>query len=81
MTAAVNRLEKKGFVKRIQDPSDGRRFYVHLTKVGRSIITRAYQVHKENLEKISEALTPIECDELVRLLKKIGYHAENIQLT
>jgi MarR family 2-MHQ and catechol resistance regulon transcriptional repressor len=26
MTAAVNRLQKKGFVKRIQDQSDGRYF-------------------------------------------------------
>lgn len=80
MTAAVNRLEKKGFVKRIQDPSDGRRFYVHLTKTGRNIIKRAYEAHKKKLEKIAEVLTPEELNELIRLLKKIGYHAENIRL-
>jgi DNA-binding MarR family transcriptional regulator len=34
MTAAVNRMESKELVERIQDPSDGRRFYVHLTKKG-----------------------------------------------
>ena len=81
MTAAVNRLEKKGLVKRIQDPSDGRRFYVHLTREGRIVIKRAFEVHQRNLEKIADALTPGEQDELIRLLKKIGYHAENIKLS
>ena len=81
MTAAVNRLEKKGLIKRIQDPGDGRRFYVHLTRPGLDVIKRAYAVHQTNLEKIVEVLSSKEADELVRLLKKIGYHAENIQLT
>jgi MarR family 2-MHQ and catechol resistance regulon transcriptional repressor len=80
MTAAVNRLENKGLVKRIQDSSDGRRFYVHLTKAGRKVIRRAFATHKNNLEKIAETLTTEERKELVRLLKKIGYHAGNIHL-
>lgn len=81
MTAAVNRLEKKRLVKRFQDSSDGRRFFVHLTKAGRKVIRRAYETHKNNLEKIVETLTTEERKELVRLLKKIGYHAGNINLT
>lgn len=81
MTAAVNRLKKKGFVKRIQDPSDGRCFYVYLTKSGRKVIKLAYGKHERNLEKIAEVLTPEEREELVRLLKKIGLHAEKMQLT
>ena len=81
MTAAVNRLGKKGLLQRIQDPSDGRRFYVHLTKKGRSVIQQAYEVHKNNLEKMAEVLTPKERNELVRLLKKIGHHVANIELS
>ena len=60
MTAAVNRLEKRGFVKRIQDPSDGRYFHVYLTKSGRRTIKQAYDKHELNLEKIVEILTPGE---------------------
>ena len=81
MTAAVNRLRKKGFVKRIQDPSDRRRFYVHLTKSGRNVIKRAYEAHQNNLEKIAAGLSFEERTDLVRLLKKIGYHAENVKLS
>jgi MarR family 2-MHQ and catechol resistance regulon transcriptional repressor len=79
MTAAVNRMENKGLVKRIQDPSDGRCFYVHLTKKGRKTIKAAYAVHEKNLEKIAGILSDAERLELVRLLKKIGLLAETLE--
>ena len=78
MTAAINRLEKVGLVKRVQDHSDGRYFYVHLTKYGRKVIKEAYRNHQLNLEKIAEILTNEERKELVRLLKKIGFHADKL---
>ena len=76
MTAAINRLDKKGFVTRNQDPVDGRCFQVHLTKVGRRVIKQAYAKHESNLEKIAAVLTDEERVNLIRLLKKIGYQAE-----
>ena len=76
MTAAINRLGKKGLVTRIQDPSDGRCFHVHLTTVGRNVIELAYAKHESNLEKIAAVLNGKERGDLVRLLKKIGYQAE-----
>jgi MarR family 2-MHQ and catechol resistance regulon transcriptional repressor len=79
MTAAVDRIENKGLVKRIQDPSDGRCFYVHLTKKGRQTIKTAYAKHEKNLEKIASVLTGKERKELVRLLKKIGLFAESLE--
>lgn len=79
MTAAVNRLEKSGLVQRIQDPSDGRCFYVHLTKSGRKTIQAAFDTHRKNLEKVADILNEKERDELVRLLKKIGFHADQMK--
>jgi MarR family transcriptional regulator, 2-MHQ and catechol-resistance regulon repressor len=81
MTAAANRLEKKDLVKRIQDPSDGRCFYLHLTKCGRQLIKRVFERHSQNLENIASILTSEERSELVRLLKKIGQHAQTLSLT
>ena len=80
MTAAVNRMEKKGFVKRIQDPADGRSFYVHLTKTGRKTIKTAFAEHEQNLEKIAGVLSDEERKELVRLLKKLGLFAQTLKL-
>ena len=79
MTAAANRLEEKGFITRIQDPSDGRCFYLHLTKCGRRLIKNVFDKHSQNLEKIAAVLNPQERSELVRMLKKIGLHAQNLK--
>lgn len=80
MTAAANRLESKGLVKRVQDPADGRCIHIHLTAEGLDAIQKAYTLHEGNLEKIAAVLTCEERTELVRLLKKIGYHAEKVNL-
>ncbi len=81
MTAAVNRLEVRDYVKRVQDCSDGRCFKVHLTKIGRNVIKKAYKIHEQNLETIAEVLTPDERSEMVKLLKKIGQNAEKLKMT
>ncbi len=78
MTAAVNRLAEKELVQRVQDPSDGRCTYIHLTKTGRGVIKKAYERHSRNLEKMVAVLSAKERNELVRLLKKVGYHAEKL---
>ncbi len=79
MTAAVNRLEGKGYVRRVRDPSDARACIVHLTKTGRGLIREAFEKHRQNLEQVAGVLTEAERSELVRLLKKIGLHAEGIR--
>ena len=78
MTPAVNRLEDRGFVKRIQDPSDGRCFHVHLTGRGRRVIRKAFTQHAQTLEQIVRSLSAVERRETVRLLKKIGMSAERL---
>lgn len=80
MTTAVNRLERNGYVKRTQKIEDARCSEVALTRKGRKIIEPAYSKHGKNLEKVAEGLTPEERSELVRLLKKLGYHAVRIGL-
>ena len=78
MTAAVNRLQKKGYVKRVPDLRDGRSFYIHLTDSGREVIEQAFEKHETNLEMIASDLGIAERQTLVRLLKKIGTKAEKI---
>jgi MarR family 2-MHQ and catechol resistance regulon transcriptional repressor len=78
MTAAANRLQKKGFVKRVPDDRDGRSFYIHLTDSGWKVIKQAFEKHAKNLEMITSDLKNEERRMLLRLLKKIGTKAEKI---
>ena len=76
ITVAVDRLERKGLVERRAHGTDRRARIVHLTKEGRTLITRAYRQHAADLERlVSASLTLKERAALIRLLKKIGYQA------
>ncbi len=76
ISTAVDRLTQKGLVRRGRDPSDGRVFLVHLTGRGREMIEEAFGRHSQNLESVAGVLDPEERKTLVRLLKKLGRHAE-----
>jgi MarR family 2-MHQ and catechol resistance regulon transcriptional repressor len=76
ISTAVDRLAQKNLVRRRRDPADGRVFRVHLTEKGREMIEKAYRRHSRNLETAAEILDPEERKTLVRLLKKLGRHAE-----
>jgi MarR family 2-MHQ and catechol resistance regulon transcriptional repressor len=75
MTAAVNRLEKRGLVTRRRDPSDGRSFRIHLIPAGRRVIEQAFAEHRRRLDDMAGCISREESAELVRLLKKVGFHA------
>ena len=78
MTAAANRLSERGLITRNQDPADGRCYNLHLTTEGRRLIEAAYAVHAENLERMATILSDTERKELMRLLKKLGRHAQEM---
>jgi MarR family 2-MHQ and catechol resistance regulon transcriptional repressor len=78
MTAAIDRLEGQGLVRRVPDPADKRRIRIHLTPAGRRLIVRAFARHAETLDQVASVLTPTERGELVRLLKKLGRHAAKL---
>ncbi|BBO82613.1 MarR family transcriptional regulator [Desulfosarcina ovata subsp. sediminis] len=80
MTAAANRLMARNLVERIKDPCDGRSFQLHLTSTGRRLIEGIYAKHARNLESIAAVLSDQERCELVRLLKKLGHHAQTVAM-
>lgn len=76
ITVAVDRLESKGLVERRASGTDRRAKIVHLTKAGNDLITRVYNDHAADMERLASAsLTKAERETLIRLLKKIGYQA------
>src|SRR4051794_3494188 len=60
ITAAIDRLQQKGLVERVGDPSDRRARAVHLTQGGRKLIECAFRDHAAALEKATSGLTPAE---------------------
>ena len=75
-TTAVDRLEKRGLVRRESDAEDRRARVVHLTVPGRRLIEDAFSRHSADLESATAGLTEREKATLIRLLRKLGISAE-----
>ncbi len=75
MTAAVDRLEKKGLVVRTPAPSDRRAKVLELTPEGRRVVETVFRRHAAELEAAMAVLNPSEKRQLYALLKKLGLFA------
>ena len=72
ISVAVDRLEKRGLVKRKLDPHDRRVRTVCLTAEGDAVIRKVFAHHECEMERLFETLTLQERRTLVSLLKKLG---------
>lgn len=75
MTAAVDRVEKKGLVNRTATEGDRRARRLVLTEEGRQLAETLYRAHAEQLKSAVSALDDAETNELYRLLRKLGLSA------
>src|SRR5258706_11867921 len=75
MTAAVDRLERKGLVTRRATPSDRRAKVLELTSQGRRVVEAAFRRHAAELEAAMAILNGTEKRQLYGLLKKLGRFA------
>jgi MarR family transcriptional regulator, 2-MHQ and catechol-resistance regulon repressor len=78
ITTAIDRLEKKRFVRRQACPDDRRVTFVQLTPAGCKLIEKVFKLHTAHLEKAFEPLSKHERSTLGTLLKKIGKHSETL---
>jgi MarR family 2-MHQ and catechol resistance regulon transcriptional repressor len=75
MTAAVDRLERKGLVTRTATPRDRRAKVLELTSEGKRVVERAFGRHAAELEAALAILNGTEKRQLYGLLKKLGLFA------
>ena len=78
VTTAVQRLEKRGLVKRERSKSDARVVHVHLTDNGLSMIQEAFAVHTENLDDLFIEFSADERIQLASLLGKLGQRSQKL---
>jgi MarR family transcriptional regulator, 2-MHQ and catechol-resistance regulon repressor len=78
MTAAVDRLEKKGCIVRKPDAHDRRAKVLELTREGRKLMTRIFSGHMAELEQWMSVLSRKEMEDAYEILRKLGLHAAGI---
>jgi MarR family 2-MHQ and catechol resistance regulon transcriptional repressor len=75
-TTAIDRLETRGLVERVDDPDDRRARIVHLTPSGEKLIEKVFARHAKTMEKAIAVLSLRERADLTDLLKKLGTGAK-----
>lgn len=78
ITYVVNKLEKKGLVKKEQDQENRRFWHVILTEKGEELFLEIFPKHVEVIVKNLSALSDKQKVELAELLKTVGLAAEKL---
>ncbi|UCG26569.1 MAG: MarR family transcriptional regulator [Chloroflexota bacterium] len=72
VVAVIDKLERRGLVRRQRDEADRRRVFVHLTDNGRALFEELLPGHVAAIAKELSCLTDVEQRELGRLCRKLG---------
>jgi len=76
LTAVVDRLEERGWVRRIPDPQDRRATRIMLTEDGESAFHRAAEIHIAGIERhFASHLSEEEAGVIAEALERIGAEA------
>lgn len=78
ITTAVQRLEKKGLVRRERGADDARVVRVHLTDPGRALITESFAQHAADLDRLFAAFSEQERVTFSELTRKLGAEAARL---
>jgi len=71
MTSRLDRLERRGLVKRLPDPNDRRAVLVEMTDAGRKIVDEAVAANTKRERALLGSLTTSESATLAKLLRKM----------
>ncbi|KSU62310.1 transcriptional regulator [[Bacillus] enclensis] len=78
ITYVVDKLEKKGLLKRVACPNDRRVTYAQITDEGRSLIDKIFPNHEMRIHELMSALTQEEKSDVIDLVKKLGLSIKNL---
>ncbi|MEU0395603.1 MarR family transcriptional regulator [Streptomyces sp. NPDC006208] len=73
VTLRIDRLEKDGLIVRERDAEDRRVVYSRLTDDGLAKVDEVFAEHLDNERRMLGELSPAECRQLARLLRKLEH--------
>ncbi|QNI33128.1 MarR family transcriptional regulator [Alloacidobacterium dinghuense] len=75
MTAALDRLERRGLIDREEDSEDRRARLVRLTETGERLIREVFEEHKRAMELATSGVGKRDRELLIDLLRQLGLGA------
>ena len=79
MTDLIDKLEARGFVRRVRQKADRRAVRVELTAEGRTLIEPLFTAHAGDIDAAMAGLDAVELGQLGALLRKLGLAAGDLE--
>ena len=79
ITYVVDKLEAKGLLMRKPCPKDRRVTFAVITEKGKELIAGIFPAHKKAISKIFGGLDDSEKESMITMLKKLGFHAQEMK--
>ncbi|TYS15766.1 MarR family transcriptional regulator [Rossellomorea vietnamensis] len=78
ITYVVDKLEKKGLIRRVACPNDRRVTYAQITEEGKDFIAELFPRHEQQIHKLMSVLDNEEKDTAIELLKRVGLSIKDL---
>ena len=76
MTYVIDKLEKRGLLRRRACETDRRVIHAELTPEGRALIETVFEEHEQLIRELMRGLLPEEQETAIVLLKRLGLYAQ-----
>lgn len=77
ITYVVDKLEDKGYLRRVACPNDRRVTYAQITEKGKQFIEKVFPEHEALINEVMSSLSQEEKETAIALLKKLGLSVGN----
>ncbi|MEZ0482459.1 MarR family winged helix-turn-helix transcriptional regulator [Planococcus sp. SSTMD024] len=78
ITYVIDKLEKRGFITRVNCPTDRRITYAEITEEGKTFMANIFPAHEQKLHELMAALSSKEKEQAIELMKKIGLSIKDL---
>lgn len=77
ITYVVDKLEEKGYLRRVACPTDRRVTFAQITEDGKKLIENIFPNHEQKIHELMSELTSEEKDTAIELIKRLGLSVAN----
>lgn len=78
ITYVIDKLEKRGFINRVNCPTDRRVTYAEISEEGKKFMAEIFPEHEKKLHELTNALSKEEKEQAIELMKKLGLSIKDL---
>ena len=78
ITYVIDKLEKRGFIIRVNCPTDRRVTYAEISEQGKEFMANIFPEHEKKLHELTGVLSNEEKEQAIELMKKLGLSIKDL---